>query len=410
MLKVIDFLKFNSFKNLEDIHGVSIRLSNCKRFFSLNYSQIASDVKDELANECRGMILAKVDHSAFDSNYENIIPGDLKIIAMPFKRFFNLNQRENEKINLLDPKLKIQLKLDGTLAIVYFNEVLNEWAMGTRGVPEADVKLEDNIHTFRTLFDKAVFETTNLYFNEFTALLDKKVTYMFELTTPFNNLVVHNSKSTITLLGARNKLTLQELDVSTILDGVPHAPTYAFDDINKAVEFVDNMDPSKFEGLVICDSNYNRVKIKNKEHCLLSKMRESLGSSDKNILSLILREKDDDIIGLVPKEIKEKILSYKEKVNNLIKFYNKELTNSLKFIDNSLDVKQKRANFAKTINSVNAYKIWQTPFFLLYDNKINNFSDFINLNKNKENEFSDIFLNNFLNQLEEKFYQNGKVI
>lgn len=149
MLLVQDYLLTHSLLDLENEYGVFASFSKDGSKFSLNYDQILVRDSDELSQQCRGLILAAADGSSYRPQaevdgsklkYSHITPGATQVVAMPFKRFFNLGQGSAAKIDL-DSTVRIMEKMDGTLIILYHDQLKNEWHVATRSVPEADVPL-----------------------------------------------------------------------------------------------------------------------------------------------------------------------------------------------------------------------------------------------------------------------------
>jgi hypothetical protein len=186
MLLVQQYLETHTFGDLARDHGVYASFSKSGHKFSLNYDQIEARESDPLSQECRGLVLAAEDGKSFTSqaqqvngrnNYDHVSPGKTLILAYPMKRFFNHGQGSAAEINWHDPKLAVLEKLDGTLCIVYWDPFTNQWCVATRSVPEADLPMDNGIFTFRTLFEKALYDTTGgLPFDQFAALLDKSYT------------------------------------------------------------------------------------------------------------------------------------------------------------------------------------------------------------------------------------------
>src|SRR5579885_1572432 len=212
MLLVQEYLKTHSFGDLAREHGVYASFSKSGHKFSLNYDQIEAKESDPLAQECRGLVLALADGSVISGvmgpdgkiDRSNVTPLDTVVLAYPMKRFFNHGQGSAANIDWSDPNLAVLEKLDGTLCIVYWDPFTNQWCVATRSVPEADLLMDNGLFTFRTLFEKAVKETIGMEFNEFTKHLSPIHTYCFELTTPYNRIVVEYKKCGITLLALRN--------------------------------------------------------------------------------------------------------------------------------------------------------------------------------------------------------------
>jgi len=165
MLLVQEFLLTNSLQNLIDKHGVYSSLSNDKTKISLNYSQIESNCYDALANQCRGLILRKLDGSTFDDNKSKTV-GQTIVIDYPFDRFLNYEQNKNFNFN---EKCKFYKKLDGSLIILYYDVIINKWFVATRSVSEANVIFNGH-YTFKQLFELALREQYNLNYDDFTKI------------------------------------------------------------------------------------------------------------------------------------------------------------------------------------------------------------------------------------------------
>jgi hypothetical protein len=364
-LLVQDFLEKNTFKDLQKQHGVYASFKDYK--CSLNYDMLESKEEDILAQQCRGLILS----------FDNDIPGKSTIMAAPMFRFFNQGQKAAADVNWNDSKLKIYEKYDGTLCLLYYDYVVNKFMIATRSVPEADCLINGGSYTFRTLFEKALLNVTLKSFDDFVSNLDKDLTYCFELCSPFNEVIVKYEQTFIVLLAVRNIKTLEEIDVEKISIGVPHARTYSLKNLNEIIEYINIKNPLECEGVVIKDNNFNRIKIKNAKYLCLNKIRCSL-SSNRNCLSLILLEKEDDFLPTLPEEIVNNIINLKNKLSLMIKDYD-NMFMSLKHITN-------RKEFALSLNK----NIWSAPMFQMFDKKIPSMKYFF------KNKLSDSFLDKVL--------------
>jgi len=296
------FLRERSLAELEAEHGVKARVAGHK--FSLNYDQIEAKDSDPLAQECRGLILTPVQGSIVTE-----APlGETRILARPFNRFFNLGQEAAAPVDLDHPETCFYEKMDGTLTILYFDDVVEKWHVATRGVPEADLPIDGfGQYTFRTLFEHACRDTTGRDFKDFVRYLDVQSTYIFELTTPMNRIVVDYQDYKITLLGARARETGVEfdpVDLAPVLE-VPHAPVYRFGSLQAMVDFVSSRNPQDHEGIVVCDPSYRRIKVKNAGYLALNKVRDSVLSSPRGLVELLLLEKLDDALPLFPDHVVE---------------------------------------------------------------------------------------------------------
>lgn len=410
MLLVQKYLENHSFGDLAREHGVYASFSKSGHKFSLNYDQIEAKESDPLAQECRGLVLALEDgRPVFGQvgpdgriNRDSIEPGATTVLAYPMNRFFNHGQGAAANINWSDPNLAILEKLDGTLCIVYYDRFTKKWCVATRSVPEADLLMDNGLFTFRTLFEKALQETvqkSGSYYDSFEywarGNLDPNSTYCFELTTPYNRIVVNYPNNGVTLLAIRNLITMQEVNPSKIslihLLGVPIVEAHTYTNLNELLDWVSSLNPMEHEGVVVRDSNYNRIKVKNAAYVAYNKVRDALGTSARNCVELILAEKDDDVIPMLPEEIVNNLLKIKAGLQVALKLYD----------DSYLAVKAEadatnpgdKKTFALLVQQ--NQKLWQAPFFQIFSGKAQNMKDFIAKNR-KDGTWGDSFLDKIL--------------
>lgn len=399
MLLVQDFLKTHTFKDLQDKHGVFVSFDKNGYKFSLNYDQLLSKDNDLLAQQCRGLILVKENTESLLSstikvngrpNYDHICPGETSILAYPMNRFFNYGQEFCAQINWNDPNLKYLEKLDGTLIILYHNPFVDTWYVATRSVPEADIPLDGGVYTFRMLFEKAL-QSYNLTFDQLVSKLYRNVTYCFELTSPYNRIVCNYDKTELHLIAARDIDTLREIDINYLDIGIPCVRAYTFACLNDILTWVSEQNPLVHEGIIVLDSNFNRIKIKNASYVAFSRARDMLSSSERNCLHLILSGKDDDVINMLPKEIVDRVLLIKKQLLYTIKFYDHSYK-VMKYAADSMN-KGDRKTFALLVNG---YKdLWSAPFFYMFDGKANDMKDFL-VKNSKNGVWSDSFLDRIL--------------
>ncbi len=404
MLLVQKYLEDRTFGQLAAEHGVYASFSKSGHKFSLNYDQIEAKESDPLAQECRGLILACADGRPVFAEQkpdgklsrDNMEAGKTVILAYPMKRFFNYGQGCAAEINWADPNLAVLEKLDGTLCIVYWDFFIMKWCMATRSVPEADLLMDNGIFTFRTLFEKAVLDTTGLSFNEFTSKLDHGWTYCFELTTPYNRIVVDYKNNGITLLSARELFSLEEGCPTlspVVMDGiVPCVQFHKYTNVSELVDWISSLNPMDHEGVVVRDANFNRIKIKNAAYVAYSRARDSLGTSARNCLELVLSEKEDDVIPFLPEEIVKNVLRIKEGVQKFIKEHDEAYSFALTTANTIKPGDKKTFAVLVTKNK----NLWTAPFFQMWDGKADNIKDFIKKSRDKTGSWGNSFLDKIL--------------
>lgn len=412
MLLVQKYLETKTFGQLASEHGVYASFSKSGHKFSLNYDQIEAKESDPLAQECRGLILSLEDGSTIletpnvlkkpmlgttntsvKINHDHICPSKTKILAYPMNRFFNHGQGSAAQIDFNDSTLKVLEKLDGTLCIVYFDPFATKWCVATRAVSEADLNMDSGLFTFRTLFEKALEETTGLNFDVVTNEFAKNYTYCFELTTPYNRIVVDYRTCGITLLAARDMDTLKEVDPNSITfkHNIPKVREFSFTNVSDIVDWVSNQNPIEYEGVVVRDKDFNRLKLKNAAYTAFNRARDILGASDRNCLELILAEKDDDVLQVLPPEIVKNLLKIKSNIKDVLNRYDM----AYQLIKNEADKINPgdKKTFAKLV--VANPSLWHAPFFQIFDGKASGMKDFIAKNR-KDGTWANSFLDKLL--------------
>lgn len=408
MLLVQKYLETNSFGNLAKEHGVYASFSKSGHKWSLNYDQIEAKESDPLAQECRGLVLAREDGcpifgevlSDGKLNRDNMEPGKTKILAYPMKRFFNYGQGAAATISWNDSSLAVLEKLDGTLCIVYYDPFSSKWCIATRAVPEADLLMDNGLFTFRTLFEKALLDTCGKSFDEFTSNLGSNWTYCFELTTPYNRIVVNYPNNSITLLSAREINTMDEIDINNDLNRaflnkdmpeIPIVQAHKFSTIDSLVDWVSSLNPMEHEGVVVRDSKFNRIKIKNAAYVAYNRVRDTLGTSERNCLEIILQEKDDDVIPFLPEEIVNNLIKIKNNLQLVLKKYDDIYLAAKAQADATMPGDKKTFAIIVTKDK----ELWSAPFFQIFDGKAINMKDFITKNR-KDGTWGNGFLDKLL--------------
>lgn len=284
-------------EQLWENYGISVRKVNHK--IGLNYDQIHAQDSDPVSQQCRGLIL---NASTFE------------IMACPMFRFFNYGQGAAANIDWT--QAKIQEKVDGTLCIVYWDPVINQWCLGTRNCPEANLKIDSLCDlTFTTLFEKGL----NCSLQEFGQTLSKTHTYCFELCSPLNQILVYYPEIKIYLLSVRNNITLIEESIQDWAAQIKIDPPaeYPFTSIDQLLIMVRDWDPSEHEG-VVAKSGFNRIKIKNPQHAARNILRDLLQNSPRKVVETIILGKEDDILPYMSSLIQERVLAMKSKIAKVL--------------------------------------------------------------------------------------------
>lgn len=405
---VQQYLMNHTLSDLEREHGIKFR--PCGHKVTLNYDQIEAKDDDHIAQECRGLILAPL-----SGKVATDVPlGATVVLCRPFHRFFNLGQPAAAAVDMDHPDTRFYEKLDGTLTLLYFDSMMpwksnGEWHVATRSVSEADLPIDGfGDYTFRTLFEKAVLDTTGMNFDSFVRYLDVNCTYIFELTTPLNRIVVDYQNYGIHLLGARVNTTGVEFDPVKIAPalGVPHAPVFRFGNIQEMVDFVSSRDPKAHEGVVVCDSSYRRVKVKNPGYLALNKVRDSVMNSPRGLVELILLDKLDDALPLFPAHIQDRGIKLRGSFGDLIRSYRETYENCLGNVASwneeqgwihEKGFKEHRKMFALAVQASGG---WMAPMMDQYQGRCDSLMGWILNKRQVDGGWSNGFLDGVLSQIE----------
>ena len=304
-LAVQTYLRTHSFEELLVDHGIRTHASNARPgVWSLNYDHNAARHEDELARDCRGLVLRTC------TTAKNVVVGPTTILARPMRRFFNFGTPFAADVDLA--QARIFEKLDGTLIILHYDPSTEKWCVATRAVPDGDVSLDGHGLTFRGLFEATIESQYEQSFTAFCSTLRETFTYCFELTTPENQVVVNYPKRTAYLLAVIVTATGQEHDIREFAYSLDICPSHDFMSIEALQEFVAERDPHQFEGLILCDSQHRRVKLKNEDYMALNGAVDALIKSPRNMMNAILNGSDDDAEAKLPEYLRNRLYAMRK--------------------------------------------------------------------------------------------------
>jgi hypothetical protein len=235
----------------------------------LKYSMIDSDFSSPIVQECRGLILDSA------NNWE--------VVAYPFKKFLNVGEKLAATIDW--KTAKVQEKLDGSLITLYLYN--DEWQIATSGCPDGTNKVGDREITFAELF----WETFKKQGGNLDYFLPTN-TYMFELTSPLNRVVVDHKEAKVILIGIRSRLTLKEEPVHPV-GVIPAVFRYSLASVEDCIEAAQALNPLKQEGYVVVDASFNRVKIKSPSYVTIHHLYSSF--SLRNLAEAIRNGEYDEL-------------------------------------------------------------------------------------------------------------------
>ena len=282
------------------------------------YSQIDSNFNEALVRECRGLILDE---------------DTLEPICVPFFKFGNYGESYCPEIDW--KSCWVGEKLDGSL--IKMSRIGDDILWSTNGTIDAfKAPLADQIGCVAKSFGELAYfavldnycKARNLSVSDcidsgcvdswLKSIVKPGFTYMFELTSPFNKVVVQWRETRLNFLGVRNNETLQETyfsdhELRCIFNTPKVFPLRSIDDCVKAANELD----CNNEGFVVCDKNFNRVKIKSPTYVALHHMKNNNVLSYERGIEIVRGNELEEVVTYFP-EFKEHLEQIKEKYDFLV--------------------------------------------------------------------------------------------
>ncbi len=365
-LSIVKYIKeYGLSKALTDF---SLKVSVYDKKMILRYSQLDSPMAHKEVQECRGLILEK---------------DTLKVMSLAYTKFFNLGEGNAAQIDW--NTAHVYDKVDGTKIQMYYDWHKNVWHVGTTGTAEAEGEINNRPNTtFASLF----WETVKKYPKFDTELLNKDIVYIYELMTPYNIVVTPHSESMLTLTGARNRETLNEIkydglkDISIML-GVPLVKRFDLNaNADELLKTFINM-PWSQEGYVVCDANFNRIKIKNPAYLAVHHLKDKTAAY--NIMEVVKSNEIEEFAATFV-ERREEITKLKNQYDLLIIILENMwdvLKKKLPLDDSAAEKKRFALSVKEFIENNPLFKTFEGMFFGLQGGRIKSVKECIREFDNK---------------------------
>lgn len=356
MLKIVEFIKKNNnWEELLTTKPFCLKISRDNGFILFKYDQINSDFSLDIVKEARGLILK-------ENTWE--------VVCYPFNKFFNVGETNADKIDW--NSAVVQEKIDGSLIKVWCDttEEPYTWHVSTNGCIDAfKSETPNNLSkqkTFGELF-MSVFDNTLL------TELNKDYTYMFELVSPYTKIVVNYPLTDIYHIGTRDNITEKEIECDI---GIQKPKRFNLKTEEEVKSDASNL-PYNEEGYVVVDKYYHRVKIKSPSYVNAHRLVNNHIINKEKVLELIISNDQEEFLCYFPE--------YKNDFNLVQRQYNKFKKDLIK-AENKIRKLIKKAKDRKelALSLYNELPDYMTMGFLMYDNKIENYEDYLkNLNTGK---------------------------
>ena len=242
---IVDFIKKypHSWRELLKEKGIKVKDSDTDHRVIFNYG-IDCDFSDPIVQEARGIII----------NLDT-----LDVVCHPFRKFGNYNESYVDNIDWASAR--VQEKVDGSIVKLYwFN---NEWVWATNGVIDAR---NADVQGFNKTFYDIIVSAKNYKDIPFEALVHD-YTYIFELVSPYNRIVVEYPEIKLYHTGTRSNITGNEYNLNIGVQKPKEYPISTFEDAIKAAAALNNSASHvDAEGFVVVDKDWHRIKIKSPEY------------------------------------------------------------------------------------------------------------------------------------------------
>lgn len=302
MLQVQQYLlSGKTFDNLTDEFGIIVCRHDTDPLVILNYDQIRSPKTHPIVRECRGLVL----HTS-----------SFRVVARGFNRFYNIGEVQDEMKDFDFSDFYCTSKEDGSLILLYHFE--DKWRMNTRG-SFGQFLMDHQDFTWEQGFCKALGIKD---FQELDDCLDRGLCYVCELCSPWNKVVRIYKDPKVYLLTCfygEDECPVDFIDGLISTDYLFHKPKrFDFKSIDQIKIFLDRQtkDDPTFEGVVVCDKNRNRWKIKSSTYLGLHRLKGEGNNlfNPKHLLPFVLSGESSELLTYFP-EAEEAFFNLKTKVD-----------------------------------------------------------------------------------------------
>lgn len=275
-LELRDFiLSHENWEELLTTDPYNLKISRDGNYIMFKYNQISSDFTIPLVREARGIIFRE---------------SDWECVSHAFNKFGNWG--ENYCPNIDWSTASVQEKVDGSLIKFWYD---NGWHISTNGTIDA-FKAELNDVKYPT-FGALVEDAMPMSWGAWEKIADPKCTYMFELVSPYNRVVIPYEETKLYFLGMRDmedggEWNPEDSDMSYAFEMPKRYPLHSLEDVQRAA----NALPWDEEGYVVCDANFNRVKIKSGAYVMAHYARNNGVVNTERLVQIILDGEQEEFL------------------------------------------------------------------------------------------------------------------
>lgn len=343
---LINFIKdHKDWKELLKAPKYSLKITECpwnSCWVMFNYNQFESDFTDPIVRVCRGCIL-------------EITDDQIKVICYPYEKFFNYGDPNCD--NLDWSQMIVTNKMDGMLLKLFkyknvpyivTNGSWSPYNLEMEEVVGGDLimKLFGITPKKGILSDKELRQIpfgNNLSNLKWVDKLPDNYTLMFEICSPYNRIICKYNEPKIWFHGVRNNETYQEEDAEEFKKkyDIPFAvpDTYVFDSVGSILNYLDSADGHIFEGFVVRDKSFHRIKMKAKDYLRIKYYLGEDGITNKKIFMAIVNGEEDDLAEFMDSFEVSKIANFKQRIQRVaeaLEDHKKSALKELEYVNNDM--------------------------------------------------------------------------
>ena len=277
-----EYLQTHTLEQLTADFGINVQRHPTLPLVAFKYNQIDSPKTHPVVRYSRGTVLE-------DKTW--------KLVAMPFVRFFNYGENEEEGKRFNWGNCSATTKEDGSLMIVYY--YANEWHLNTSGSFGFGIMGFTN-KTWRDYFWEVFNKSAS------TKDLDEDKTYIFELCSLDNQVVRLYKEPQVFFLSATTngeEMTMEQVAELPVAKKIQRPTAHSFKNIEEVLSFLSKMEEidKTFEGVVIRDCNNIRFKIKSRCYLALHHLcNNGAIANPKHLVAFVLAGEGDELIATFP--------------------------------------------------------------------------------------------------------------
>jgi hypothetical protein len=306
----------------------------------------------KIVRECRGTILS--------------LDG-FKVVSLPLEKFGNHGE-SYAPTDIDITKSKILEKADGTCCSLYWDQINGKWCVQTLAQPEAQETAKgfttEGRHTFK--WYELFWNTFALYSDiDLLEKLDKDWTYVFELCTPWNKVIIRYDKPTLYFLAMRNKKTfLEDWPEKSVLYGIFEKPkTYDYGSIDEIIKIAKEKLTKDEEGFILIDENFRRIKIKSAEYVKIH--YENTVITLNGVIAVVFQNEQEEWLSSLPE--------YKEVIDAIIaevKVVGKKIDDYCELCFSQMKDKSDRKELAFIVKSTPGFRLGRHYVFKIWSGEL----------------------------------------